>query len=110
MTNPEHYTYRVIWSEEDTEYIGLCAELPSLSYLDKSHAEALNGIIHLVKEVVADLIANHEKVPQPIADQHFSGKFVVRIPPELHRMLIIKAAESHISLNRYISAKLAYGI
>ncbi|MEZ4617951.1 MAG: hypothetical protein R2867_20915 [Caldilineaceae bacterium] len=26
MINPEHYTYRVIWSEEDNEFVGLCAE------------------------------------------------------------------------------------
>jgi predicted HicB family RNase H-like nuclease len=63
----------------------------------------------LAKEVVEDLTENGEVVPEPIADQHFSGKFQVRIPPELHRMLVIKAAEAHISLNRYVSAKLAYG-
>ena len=29
----DKYSYRVTWSEEDQEYVGLCAELPSLSYL-----------------------------------------------------------------------------
>lgn len=27
----DHYTYRVNWSGEDGEYVGLCAEFPSLS-------------------------------------------------------------------------------
>jgi hypothetical protein len=27
----DRYTYRVTWSDEDKEYIGLCAEFPSLS-------------------------------------------------------------------------------
>jgi hypothetical protein len=27
----DHYSYRVIWSEEDKEYVGLCAEFPTLS-------------------------------------------------------------------------------
>lgn len=31
MVNYEHYTYRVTWSAEDEEYVGLCAEFPSLS-------------------------------------------------------------------------------
>jgi len=29
----DHYTYRVTWSVDDDEYVGLCAELPSLSWL-----------------------------------------------------------------------------
>jgi predicted RNase H-like HicB family nuclease len=26
----DKYTYRVTWAEEDGEYVGLCAEFPSL--------------------------------------------------------------------------------
>ncbi len=32
----DHYTYRVTWSQEDGEYVALCAELPSLSWLAKT--------------------------------------------------------------------------
>ena len=31
--NINHYTYRVTWSAEDNEHVGLCAEFPSLSWL-----------------------------------------------------------------------------
>ena len=48
------YTDRVIWSAEDGEYVGLCVELPSLSWLAPSRAAALVGIRHLVADVVAD--------------------------------------------------------
>jgi hypothetical protein len=27
----DRYTYRVTWSEDDKEYVGLCAEFPRLS-------------------------------------------------------------------------------
>jgi predicted HicB family RNase H-like nuclease len=60
--------------------------------------------------VVADMEANEETVPEPIALRHYSGKFTVRIPPELHRRLALEAAESGISLNRLVSAKLSTGI
>lgn len=106
MVNHEHYTYRVTWSEEDQEFIGLCAEFPSLSHLAKSRTAALNGIVELVADVVADMAKHKEPIPEPIADKNFSGKFQVRIPPEQHRMLAIKAAEAGVSLNRYVSAKL----
>ena len=61
MLNAESYTYRVIWSEEDEEYVGLCAEFPSLSWLDESLEEALHGIQQLVVDVVAVLTVNSEK-------------------------------------------------
>jgi len=49
---------------------------------------------------------NGESPPTPISGRSYSGKFVVRIPPEVHRVLAIKAAEEGISLNRLVSAKL----
>jgi predicted HicB family RNase H-like nuclease len=48
-----------------------------------------------------------ERVPTPIAGKNYSGKFVVRIPPEVHRKLAIQAAESGVSLNRIASSKLS---
>lgn len=49
---PDVYTYRVEWSPEDNEWVGLCAELPSLSWLDPDKAKALAGIERLVRDVV----------------------------------------------------------
>lgn len=103
----DRYTYRVTWSEEDQEYVGLCAEFPSLSWLEASPEKSLQGIRKLVKEVVADLKRNKDPVPEPISTRPFSGKFMVRIPPEVHRMLAIQAAESGVSINRLVSSKLA---
>ena len=103
----DHFTYRVSWSEEDGEYVGTCAEFPSLSHLDATPEAALGGIRALVNDVVADMRANGEPVPEPIADQAYSGKFVTRIPPELHRALAIEAAEAGVSLNRLVSFRLA---
>ena len=103
----DRYTYRVTWSEEDREHVGLCAEFPSLSWLDKTPEKALVGIRKLVKESLNDMIKNKEVVPEPIALKNYSGKFMVRVPPETHRMLAIKAAESGISLNRLVSSKLS---
>ncbi|MCE7903162.1 MAG: toxin-antitoxin system HicB family antitoxin [Gammaproteobacteria bacterium PRO9] len=103
----DRYTYRVTWSEEDSEYVGLCAELPSLSWLEKTPEGALIGIRQLAKEAVADLRRGKEPVPEPISTRSYSGKFIVRVPPEVHRMLAIKAAESGVSINRLVSSKLS---
>lgn len=105
--NVKHYTYRVSWSPEDQEHIGLCAELPSLSWLASDPAQALAGIMQVVAEAVQDMQRNGEVVPSPIADKQYSGRFRVRVPPLVHRNLAIAAAEQGVSMNRFVSAKLA---
>ena len=106
MLENDRYTYRVTWSEEDGEYVGVCAEFPSLSWLATEPEAALHGIRDIVAQVVADLQANGEPVPEPLAVKKYSGRFLVRVPPELHRQLALEAAESGVSLNRLAADKL----
>lgn len=103
----DHYTYRVTWSAEDGEHVGLCAEFPSLSWLSKTPEAALKGIRRVVAEVVTDMQNTGETAPIPLAEKHYSGEFRVRIPPLVHRALATQAAEQGVSLNRLASAKLA---
>ena len=103
----DRYTYSITWSEDDNEYVGLCVEFPSLSWLDKSPEEALNGIRRVVEDVIKDMKSNGESPPEPLACKKFSGKFIVRIPPKVHRSLAIQAKEEGISLNRLVSSKLS---
>ena len=103
----DKYTWRVTWSEEDGEFVGLCAEFASLSWLASCPEEALIGIRTIVQDCIKDMVENGEDIPRPISTRQFSGKFMVRIPPEVHRHLAIEAAESGVSLNRVASAKLA---
>lgn len=103
----DKYAYKVIWSPEDEEYVGLCVEFPSLSWLSKSQEEAFSGIRTVVSDVIKDMQKAGEELPEPLMTKQFSGKFMVRVPPELHRQLAMAAQEAHVSLNRLISAKLA---
>ena len=57
----DHYTYRVTWSSDDDEYVGLCAELPILSWLAKTPESALKGIRNIVADVIEDMKSNKEK-------------------------------------------------
>jgi predicted HicB family RNase H-like nuclease len=106
MLKNDHYTYRVTWSEEDGENVALCAEFPSLSWLASEPEAALQGIREVVAEVVTDLQESGEGIPEPFAQKKYSGRFMLRIPRDLHRDLALEAAESGISLNRLASDKL----
>ncbi len=102
-----HYTYRITWSAEDNEHVGLCVEFPSLSWLAPTPAKALAGIQRLVHDCLEDMEATGEILPVPLADRVYSGKFMVRVPPEVHRGLALHAAEEGVSLNRLVSARLS---
>jgi predicted HicB family RNase H-like nuclease len=106
MNIADRYIYRVVWSEEDQEFFGLCAEFPSLSHLDHDRHSALSGITDLVRVVVADLEKDGDPIPEPIIDQKYSGELRLRMPPHLHRRLATEAAEKHTSLNSVIVRRL----
>ena len=81
----------------------------SLSWLAKTPESALKGIQKVVADVVADMPASSEAIPDALAEKNYSGEFRVRIPPMVHRQLALMAAEQGVSLNRnrLASAKLA---
>ena len=57
----DKYTYRVTWSEEDEEFIGLCAEFQSLSWLAETPEDALKGIRKIVRSCVKDMASGGEE-------------------------------------------------
>ncbi len=72
--NRDRYTYRVTWSEEDGEYVGLCTEFPSMSWLARSPEAVLRGIRKAVATAVEDMLASNESVPEPVAGRKYSGR------------------------------------
>lgn len=49
----------------------------------------------------------NDLIPEPVVDDGYSGKFVVRLPKSLHRKLAIEAEKEGISLNQYAMYKLS---
>ena len=109
VVRPEvsHYAYRVVWSAEDEEFVATCAEFPSLSWLAVGQVEALQGLQTLVADVLADLEAGGEELPQPLAERSFSGKLNLRLGSELHRRVALAAAEAGLSINSYLVSKVS---
>jgi predicted RNase H-like HicB family nuclease len=75
------YTFSVKWSEEDQEHVGLCAEFPSLAWLEKTPEGALAGIRKIVAETVAELIEDSESFPEPLTIITKSGERLI-LPTE----------------------------
>lgn len=95
-----HYSYRVVWSPEDGEYIATALEWgPALSWLDEDPTAALSGLRDLIQDSIEDLTADGKPVPAPLADRDYSGRLLLRMPKPLHRDLALHAAEENVSLN-----------
>lgn len=72
MMDHNHYAYSVTWSGDDGEYVGLCAEFPSLSWLAPTPEATFTGIRRLVADILTDIQDSGEPTPQPAADQTYA--------------------------------------
>ncbi|OGR88297.1 MAG: hypothetical protein A3J74_10955 [Elusimicrobia bacterium RIFCSPHIGHO2_02_FULL_57_9] len=102
-----HYEMKVSWSDEDGEWIAMAPELPGCSASSDKPDAALKEL-----ETAIDLwLESREEsgwpIPKPIATRALKGKIVVRLPKDLHRELLEKAAEQGTSLNQYCLWRLA---
>ncbi|MFE3442279.1 type II toxin-antitoxin system HicB family antitoxin [Nocardia sp. NPDC059180] len=109
LPDAAHYAYRVLWSPEDDEFVALCTEFPSLSWLAPTQEAALEGLRELVADTIKDMAVNGEAVPQPLSERSYSGRFLVRTSSELHARLSREAAEQNVSLNQLLNQRLARG-
>ena len=102
------YEYRVIWSAEDEAFVGRVAEWKLLAAHGDTAAEALQEIMFVVEQALELCVEQgNDKYPQPFADRKFSGKFQVRLTPDLHRSLVARAEEQGVSLNHFVSTALS---
>lgn len=102
----ERYSYRVSWSVKDAEFMATVVEFPSLSWIAATREAALEGLTALVSEILEDMQAEGEEIPAPWDEREFSGKFNVRIGPDLHKKVALRAAERGESMNTYVIKQL----
>lgn len=102
----ERYTYRIEWSEEDKTHIARCLEFPSLLTHGDTAQEALKEMEFVVDETISWMKEDGEVIPEPLSSKKYKGNLTLRVPPELHRALAIKALEESVSINQYIISRL----
>lgn len=100
------YTYRAMWSPAAGSYVGTCLEFPGLRQHRETAGEAIAAIEKIVREDVAAATADGWTAPESLTDREYSGRFVLRISPELHALLAVEATEQRMSLNQWVVQKL----
>lgn len=103
----KRYLKIVEWSGEDRCYVGSAPPLVGQSCHGASEEEVLAQLQTIVEEWVETLIKEGKPLPASTANRKFSGKFVVRLSPEIHRKVALKAMARGDSLNQYVAETLA---
>ena len=76
-----------------------------ITFQGQSFSELKQAFIESVEDYL-EFCAQRREEP----DKPFSGRFVVRIDPELHKQIYIKAKQEGKSLNTWVSEKLSSGV
>jgi antitoxin HicB len=100
------YRVDIIWSPKDRAYIAKVPELEGCTTHGDSVETAAANAEDAILGYLESLNLRGLPVPTPLSEQTFSGKIPLRIDPNLHRDLVVKAQTEGTSLNKFIESKL----
>ena len=100
------YRVDITWSPEDETYVVKVPELEGCMTHGDTMEEAVANAKEAIVAYVESLAERGLPVPKPLAEQTFSGKIPLRIDPNLHRDLVVRAQIEGTSLNKFIESKL----
>ena len=97
------YTGKISYSAEDEVFYGTIHGINDLVTFEGDSVEELKHAFH---ESVDEYLAMCEKL-QKVPEKAYKGQFNVRIDPELHKAIALKAAQLNMSLNQFVEISLA---
>jgi len=101
MKEIDRYLKIVEWSDEDQKFVGKCPELFYGGCHGNNRVKVYKELCEIVEEVIEDYKRDGDPLPEPRLKTEYSGKFVMRVGPELHQMLAYRAYCENESLNNY---------
>lgn len=100
-----HYQKVVFWSEEDKCFVGQCPALFMGGVHGDDEVAVYKDLAQAVEEHLAILRSAGQELP-PGSNPEFSGKLTLRIKPEIHRALALRARATGDSLTGLIERTL----
>lgn len=104
------YLKIVEWSDEDNCFIGSAPPLVDQCCHGNDEAKVYKELCQIVDEYIEIYRRDGRPLPEPTAHKNYSGRFVVRIKPEIHRALSIRALAAGDSLNSYVQRALTAAV
>ena len=101
------YIKLVEWSEEDRVYVGRCPELFLGGVHGGDEQKVYADLCVAVEGALESKLRHGDILPEPVKAAHYSGKFMIRIDPELHKALVVRAYARGESLNKLCTVALS---
>jgi predicted HicB family RNase H-like nuclease len=95
--NYKGYAARIEYSDEDGCFIGHIAGIQDVIGF---HAESVNELRRAFEEAVNDYLVTCEKAGRA-PHKPYSGKLMLRVPPEVHARAVMMAEAHGMSLNQW---------
>ncbi len=89
----------VEWSTEDQCYVGSAPPLIGRCCHGSDEAEVFRELSEIVNEWLEIHESEGMPLPPGLSGKTYSGKFQLRLGPELHQLLALRAAQSDRSIN-----------
>ena len=89
------------WRDEDACFVGSAPPLIGQCCHGKDEVKVYSELCQIVEQWIELLEGDGQALPEPLAAKKFSGKFVLRVDPAIHRRLAAKALAAGESLNSY---------
>jgi len=106
---PARYVVTIYWSAEDEAFIAEVPELPGCMTHGETIAEAAANAEEAIEAWLDAATEAGRDIPEPIVERHYSGRFVTRLPRDLHARIALEAQRQGVSLNQFVLSRLAGG-
>ncbi|MCL2245150.1 MAG: type II toxin-antitoxin system HicB family antitoxin [Treponema sp.] len=107
LERPYHIIIKHIDDESGLYYFATVREFDGCMSHGDTHAQAFENIQEAMKGWIKTKLDNGFSVPEPIDDNNYSGRFVLRLPKSLHARLAYEAEQEGVSLNQYALYRLS---
>ncbi len=100
--------YRIeLEPDPDGGYAVWVRELPGCVSYGETVDEALKMIKEAMELWIETALKRGLKIPEPLAEKRYTGKFLVRLPSSLHEKLVETAKDEGVSLNSLVISLLS---
>ena len=104
---PYNFVVQYVNDKDGDYYWASVFELNGCHSHGETRAAAMDNLMEAFEGYIEVKLEHGDPVPEPVTDDDFSGRFMVKIPKSLHRRLSMESQKEGISLNQYALYKLA---
>ncbi len=94
---------RILTPAEEGGYVAEVLEVPGAISEGDTAADAVEMVNDALGGIIAVMLEDGEKIPEPLGFNEYSGRFNLRVSSDVHREAVMRARVEGVSLNQWVS-------